>query len=164
MVKEYWNLLALDDKFSNKDEVTLFCIAKKIRKQYQDTVGEKRVKDDDNKLAYSDIAKKNAWKQHYQRLLNAEFLWAETSLSKIEPSIDPPPFITANIVLLLIQKMKFGKSSGPSNVIAEILKASSDQCSQLIADLINAIVKEGKVREEWNNSCIVSCLKVKVVL
>ena len=67
MVREYWNLLALDDKFSNKDEVTLFCIAKQIRKQYQDTVGEKCVKDDDNKLAYSDIAKKNAWKQHYQR-------------------------------------------------------------------------------------------------
>ena len=93
-----------------------------------------------------------------------EFLWAETSLSKIEPSIDPPPFITANIVLLSIQKMKLGKSPGPSNVIAEILKASPDQYSQLIADLINAIVKEGKVREEWNNSYIVSCLKVKVVL
>ena len=57
--------------------------------------------------------------------------------------------------------MKLGKSPCPSNVIAETLKASPDQCSQLIADLINAIVKEGKVPEEWNNSYIVSLFKGK---
>ena len=38
-----------------------------------------------------------------------------------------------------------------------------DQYSPLIADLINATVKEGKVPEEWNNSYIMSLLKVKVV-
>ena len=41
-------------------------------KQTQDIVGEKFVKDDANKLAYSDRAKKNALKQHYQCLLNVE--------------------------------------------------------------------------------------------
>ena len=51
---------ALDDKLNNKDDVALFRIAKQIRKQNQDIVGEKCVKDDDNKLAYSDTAKKNA--------------------------------------------------------------------------------------------------------
>ena len=143
---------ALNDKFSNKDDVALFRKAKQIRKQNQDIVGEKCVKGDDNKLAYSDTAKKNAWKQHYQRLLNVEFPWDETSLSQTEPSIGPTPFIAANMVLSSIQKVKLGKSPGPSNVIAEMLKASPDQCSQLIADLINAIVEEGKVPEEWNNS------------
>ena len=59
-------------------------------------------------------------------------------------------------MLPLVQEMKLGKSSGHSNVIAEILKVSPNQCSQLIADLINAIVKEGKVPEEWNSSHIVS--------
>ena len=48
--------------------------------------------------------------------------------------------------------MKLGKSLGSSFVIAEMLKA--DQCSQLMADLINAIVKEGKVSEEWNSIVI----------
>ena len=57
--------------------------------------------------------------------------------------------------------MKIGKSLGPSNVIAEMLKTSPDQCSQLIVDLINAIIKEGKVSEEWNNSYIVSLFKGK---
>ena len=55
---------ALDYKFSNKDDVALFYLAKLIREQNQDTVGEKCVKNDDNKLAYSDTTKKNAWKKH----------------------------------------------------------------------------------------------------
>ena len=40
------------------------------------------------------------------------------------------------------------KITGPSNIMTEMLKASPDECSQLIADLINAIVKEWKVPEE----------------
>ena len=82
-------------------------------------------------------------------------------MSQVEPSIGPAPFISANIVLSLIQKMKLGKSPSPSNIIPKMLEASPDQCSQLIADLINAIVKVGKVPEEWNNSYIMSLFKVK---
>ena len=65
-------------------------------------------------------------------------------MSQVEPSIDPAPFIAANVVLSSIRKIKLGKSPGPLNVIAETLKSLPDQCSQLIADLINAIFKEGK--------------------
>ena len=50
--------MALDGKFSNKDDVALFRIAKQIWKKNQDIVGEKCVKDD-NKLTYSDTANKN---------------------------------------------------------------------------------------------------------
>ena len=57
--------------------------------------------------------------------------------------------------------MKLGKSPGPSNVIADMFKASPDQCSQLTTDLINAVVKEVKVLEEWNNSYIASLFKGK---
>ena len=64
-------------------------------KQTQDIVGEKFVKDDANKLAYSDRAKKNALKQHYQCLLNVElkkkanfmapiYGWGSTA-SRLEP-------------------------------------------------------------------------------
>ena len=63
------------------------------------------MKDDDNKLAFSDITKKNAWKQHYQHLLNVEFPWDETLLSQIELSIAPVPFITAGMMLSSVQKM-----------------------------------------------------------
>ena len=57
--------------------------------------------------------------------------------------------------------MKLEKSPGPLSATVEIIKASPDQCSQLIADLINNIIKEGKIPEEWNNSYIISLFKGK---
>ena len=64
------------------------------------------------------------------------------------------------MVLPLVQKTKLAKALGPSNINADISKASPDQCSQLIAVLINALIKEGKVPEESNNRYIV-CSKTK---
>ena len=142
----YWQKKALNDKFSDKDDVALFHIAKQIRKQNQDIIGEKCVKDDDNKLAFSDTTRKNAWKQHYQRLrLNLQKVWLH--------------------LWQLIwcyhwyRKKKLVKSPGPSNIIAEIIKALPNHCSQLIA-VLDAIVK-GKVPEEWYKSYIVSLFKDK---
>ena len=57
--------------------------------------------------------------------------------------------------------MSFFKSKSSPLDIAEMLKASSDQCSQLIAVPINTIAKEGKVPKEWHNSYIVSLFKGK---
>ena len=51
---------ALNDKFNDKDVTALFRIAKQIKKENQDIVGQKCVKDDDNKMACSDTAKKKA--------------------------------------------------------------------------------------------------------
>ena len=65
------------------------------------------------------------------------------------------------MALSSIQKMKLEKSPGPLTATVEIIKASPDQCSQLIADLINNIIKEGKIPEEWNNSYIISLFKGK---
>ena len=38
-------------------------------------VGDKCVKDDSGNLSFDNEAKKVAWKQHYERLLNEEFSW-----------------------------------------------------------------------------------------
>ena len=50
---------ALVDKLSGKDEVAVF--RKHIKKQNQDNVAEKCVKDDDKKLTFSDTTTKNEW-------------------------------------------------------------------------------------------------------
>ena len=52
----------MDDKFSNKDDVVLFRIAKQIRKQNQDIVGVNCVKDDDNNMIQQ---RKMHGKKHY---------------------------------------------------------------------------------------------------
>ena len=55
--------------------------------------------------------------------------------------------------------MKNGKAAGPSGVVAVMLKATPDICSKTIVDLMNAIMREGKVPADWSDSIIVSLFK-----
>ena len=60
-----------------------------------------------------------------------------------------------------INKMKKGKSTGPSGVVTEMLKASSDICSKMIADLTNSIIRDNTMPNKWNDSIIISLYKGK---
>ena len=53
---------ALHEKFNNQNSIALFLIAKEIRKQNQDAVDERCVKDDRNYLSFSNASKKTARK------------------------------------------------------------------------------------------------------
>ena len=57
--------------------------------------------------------------------------------------------------------MKNGKAAGPSDGVAEMLKAAPDICSKIIADLMNAIIRERKVPSDQSGSIIVSLFKGK---
>ena len=57
--------------------------------------------------------------------------------------------------------MKLGKAPGPSGVVTEMLKASSDVCSEMIANLTNSIIRDNKIPSEWNDSIIISLYKGK---
>ena len=62
--------------------------------------------------------------------------------------------------------MKNGKASDPSGVITQMLKASSDICIGLIADLKNSTVCENTKPSEWDDIFIFfpAYSKVKVKL
>ena len=46
-----------------------------MRRDNQDVMGEKPVKNDAGQLSLDEESKKEAWKEHYKRLLNVEFPW-----------------------------------------------------------------------------------------
>ena len=46
-----------------------------MRRDNQDVMGEKPVKNDAGQLSLAEESKKEAWKEHYERLLNVEFPW-----------------------------------------------------------------------------------------
>ena len=56
--------------------------------------------------------------------------------------------------------MKNGKATG--NVAAKMLKAAPDICSKIITNLMNAIIRGGKVPADWSDSIIVSLFKGNV--
>ena len=108
----------------------IFRIAKQMKKDNQDVVGDKCIKDDTGNLSLTTESKKAAWKQHYERLLNEEFPWNSESLSS-DPVEGPPIFITVAMVLKALSKMKTGKAAGPSGIVSETLKAAGKAGARL---------------------------------
>ena len=52
----------------------IFRLANQMRKENVDVVGDKPVKNDTGEMSMSEEAKQNAWAEHYERLLNVEFV------------------------------------------------------------------------------------------
>ena len=123
----------------------------------QTVVGDKPVKNDAEEMSMSEDSKQNAWLQHYQRLLNAEFDWDPNHLSDESPVEGPPIPITIDMVKKAISQMKECKAPGPFGIVVEMIRAVGDKGPSIIRDLTAAIICDGKVPFDWDQSFIV-CL------
>ena len=89
---------AQEEKFSqlgsSDSKNFMLRLAKRMKCENQDTVGDKCVKNDEGCLTYNDSVKLKAWKSHCERLLNVEFMWNCDSLPHLKPKIGPPLYIT----------------------------------------------------------------------
>ena len=106
--------------------------------------GDKCVKDDSGNLSIDNEAKKVAWRQHYERLLNEEFSWNPEDLTA-DPVVGPPIYLNVEMVVKAIIKIKTGKAADSSGLVAEMLKASGDTGARLVADLANDMIRNGAV-------------------
>ena len=107
------------------------------------------IQGDDDNLSLDDTSKKLAWKQHYERLLNIEFPW-----SHVDPVVSPAQFITP-------KTLKEWESGWTPGVVADMLKVAPYIYCNIIADLRNAIILEGKVPADWSDNIIVSLFRGK---
>ena len=57
--------------------------------------------------------------------------------------------------------MKGHKASGPTGVVADMIKASGASGTEWVTDVCNAVVRDGKVPEDWNKSWMVNVYKGK---
>ncbi|XP_048587465.1 uncharacterized protein LOC125570198 [Nematostella vectensis] len=122
-----------------KDDKDVFRIAKQMKKECKDVVGECCVKDDQGHISLTDDAKKNAWREYYNHLLNVEFSWSHEDLPPAYPVEGPPILVTSEMVAMAVCKMKQGKAAGPCGVVAEMVKASDEVSIPILASLSNAI-------------------------
>ena len=156
---------ASEDSFNNlheKDKLNhVFKLARKLRSENQDITGDKCIRNDQGNIAYEDAAKLETWKQHYEKLLNAEFTWDESSLPTVDPILGPAIHITDEMVDASIKHLKSGKAAGPSGIVAEMLKTASDTVVPKLSKLINLIIQNSKIPEEWNQSFIINLYKGK---
>ena len=77
------------------------------------------------------------------------------------PVADPPGYITVDMVLKAVGKMKLGKAAGPSGIVAEMLNATGHIGAKLIADLGNSIIRNNDMPADWECSFIINLYKGK---
>ena len=70
------------------------------------------------------------------------------------------PKIEFNTVKRVLGRMKCGKAFGSSGA-AEMLQASGESSSGHMTDLLNSILDEYKIPENWKTSVILNCLNNK---
>ena len=113
-------------------------------------------------MSMSEDSKQKAWLELiYQRLLNVEFDWDPNHLSYQPPVEGPPIPITIDMVKKAVSQMKAGKAQGPSGIVVEIIRAAGDMGASMIRDLAAAIIRDGKVPSDWEQSSIVCHYKGK---
>ena len=139
----------------------IFKLAKRMKRETQDIVGDKCVKNDEGCLTYNDSAKVKARKSYYERLLNVEFMWSSDSFSDLNPKIGPPLYITEEMISKGIAKMKTGKAAGPSGIVIEMIRSAGKEIIKYITNLADRIIKEGCIPSDWNLSYIASLCKGK---
>ena len=124
-------------------------------------MGEKPIKNDAGQLSLDEEAKKEAWREHYERLLNVEFPWNPEDLSEESPVEGPSEPITLEMITKAISKMASGKAAGPSGIVAEMLKPVGEAGAVEVRDLIEDIISEGCIPTDWQESFIVNLYKGK---
>ena len=124
-------------------------------------MGEKPVKNDAGQLSLDEEAKKEAWREHYERLLNVEFPWNPEDLSEESPVEGTSEPITLEMITKAISKMVSGKAVGPSGIVAEMLKPVGEAGVVEVRDLIEDIISEGCIPTDWQESFIVNLYKGK---
>ena len=83
------------------------------------------------------------------------------TLSEELPVEGPAPEITLEQVSKIIDAMKNRKAAGPTLIVVEMLKASGSAGAMLVRDLIESIVKHGKIPSDWELSIVISLYKGK---
>ena len=93
------------------------------------------------------------------KLLNVENGW--------DGGVDCPEvmgpccLISEEEVASTIKGLKMGKSTGPTDVVSEMMEASGGFGTRWMTDLINNIVKEGCIPNDWRKSIMVPVYKGK---
>ena len=146
--------------YENIDPKSLevYHLANQFRRENTDVVGDKPVKNNTGEVSVSEDSKQKAWLEHYQRLLNVESDWDPDHLSYQPPVEGPTIPITIDMV---ISQMKAGKAPGSSGIVVEMLRAAGDMGASMIRDLAAAIIRDGKVPSDWEQSFIVCLCKGK---
>ena len=142
---------------------SIFKLAKQMDISNRDVVGEMYIRDDFWKLALSDVEKLKVWIEHSDRLLIVEFDWPHDLFPEVPPCGRPlllrsPPYCSA------MPSRKDGKATGPSGIVANMLKATDElgvEHNEQIILFTAAVFCNGAIPKDWLEIHILNLYKGK---
>ncbi|GAB1602276.1 uncharacterized protein LOC115214783, partial [Argonauta hians] len=82
-------------------------------------------------------------------------------LLQAEPTKGPAILVSDSYISKAISDTKLRKVTGPSGISAEMLKATGDIGCLVITKIVNQVIQEGTIPQDWKHCTIVSCFKGK---
>jgi hypothetical protein len=139
----------------------VFKAVKHLIKKNADVVGSGCIKDEEGKIVVEENELKETWRKYYEKLLKEEFDWDRSTLEVRGEVSGPIEEITAEEVRVAIKKMKNDRGSGPTGLVAEVLKAAGEEGVKWMTDVCNAVIQEEKIPNDWSKSWMVTVFKGK---
>jgi hypothetical protein len=155
-MKRFGDKMDVEDRNGN-----VFRVAKQMAKRNRAVVGSGCVKDSSGIIVGDQEKLMEVWREYFQSLLNEEFDWNKDGLKAIDAVEGPAEEFCECEVRAAIAQMKSGKAVGPSGIAAEMLKAAGVDGVRWVTEICNAIVKEGKIPDDWRKSWMVCVYKGK---
>ena len=136
-----------------------FRIAKQMAREGRDVISVCCMKNDAGNVVSDADGMKNIWRKYIEKLLNVENDWdGDVDCPEV---MGPHCLISEEEVAAAIKGLKIGKAAGPTGVVSEMMKAAGGFGSRWMTDLINNIVKEGYIPDDWRKSILVPVYKGK---
>ena len=142
----------------SKKKVDLFRIAKQMKRERQDVVGGKYVKNSKGEIKVKEKEIMERWREYFSKLLNEQ---SDYQLDEVEKVEGPLKEITAEEVEAALKEMKKGKAAGPSGVTSDLLRAAGRVGLRELTNIMNEKLYGEKIPEDWQNSTTIPIYKGK---
>ena len=147
------------DLQSESGRKNCFRMARQMAREGRDVISVCCMKNDAWNVVSDADGMKNIWRKYMEKLLNVENNWdGEVDCPEV---IGPHCLISEEEVAATIKGLKIGKAAGPTGVVSEMMMAAGGFGSRWMTDLINNIVKEGYIPDDWRKSILVPLYKGK---
>ena len=151
------------DLQSESSRKNCFRISRQMAREGRDVISMSSMKNDAGNVVSDADGMKNIWRKNMEKLLNVENDWdGKVDCPEV---IGPHCLISEEEVEAAIKGLKIEKAAGPTGVVSEMMKATGGFGSRWMTDLINNIVKEGCIPDDfWIHVCVLSLMNVMELL
>ena len=142
------------DLQSESGRKNCFRIARQMAREGRDVISVCCMKNNAGNIVSDADGMKNIWRKYREKLLNVENDWdGEVDCPEV---MGPHCLISEEEVAAVIKGLKIGKT-----VKSEMMKAAGGFGSRWMTDLINNIVKEDCIPDDWRKSILIPVYKGK---